>query len=163
MNIAIVIVSDKSFQGEREDKCGPVLTEALVLHAKITQTQIIPDDFEVIKETLIKLSDSGEQDIIFTSGGTGLAPRDVTPEATLAVVERLVPGIPEAMRAASLEITNRAMLSRSIAGMRRKTLIINLPGSPKAALENLQVFLPAMEHAVETLRGEAYECADEQK
>ena len=97
-------------------------------------------------------------DVIFTTGGTGLAPRDVTPEATLDIVQKMVPGIPEAMRAASLKITDRAMLSRATAGIRGRTLIVNLPGSPKAAVECLQVFLPVMAHAVETLRGDAYEC-----
>ena len=112
-----------------------------------------------IKAELSRLADGGGVDLILTTGGTGLAPRDVTPEATLAVVERLVPGIPEAMRAESRKITDRAMLSRAQAGVRGRTLIVNLPGSPKAAVECLQVLLPALGHAVETLRGEAYECA----
>jgi molybdenum cofactor synthesis domain-containing protein len=97
-------------------------------------------------------------DLIFTTGGTGFAPRDVTPEATMAVIDRPTPGIPEAIRQESLKITNRAMLSRAAAGIRKKTLIINLPGSPKAAVECLEVFLPVMKHAVETLRGDTYEC-----
>jgi len=102
-------------------------------------------------------------DLIFTTGGTGFAPRDVTPEATASVIERLAPGITEAMRAASAKITPHAQLSRAIAGIRGRTLIINLPGSPKAAVENLQVFLPALPHAIETLRGEAYECGNREQ
>lgn len=159
INVAILIISDKSYQGSREDLCGPALTEALAPYSNVSLIQILPDDFEKIKNALAHLADAGEHDIIFTSGGTGLAPRDLTPEATLAVVERLAPGIPEAMRAASQKITPRAMLSRAVAGVRAKTLIINLPGSPRAALENLQVFLPTLEHAVETLCGDAHECA----
>jgi molybdenum cofactor synthesis domain-containing protein len=113
---------------------------------------------EQIKSKLVEYADQG-LDLVITTGGTGLAPRDVTPEATIAVCGRMVPGIPEAMRAASLKITNRAMLSRAAAGTRGRTLIINLPGSPKAAKECLEVFLPVIDHAVETLRGEAFECA----
>jgi molybdopterin adenylyltransferase len=159
MKVSILIVSDKGYQGTRADQSGPALAEALTPYAAIKQVEVVPDEMDVIIKTLSTWADGGGTDIIFTSGGTGLAPRDVTPEATLAVVERLVPGIPEAMRQLSLQITQRAMLSRGVAGVRAKTLIVNLPGSPKAALECLQVFLPAMQHAVETLRGDAYECA----
>ncbi len=156
---AVITLSDKGAAGLREDKSGPALVEALRGHALVTEHFVIPDEFEQIKTELCRLADSGNLDLILTTGGTGLAPRDVTPEATLAVVERLVPGIPEAMRAESRKITDRAMLSRAQAGMRGRTLIVNLPGSPKAAVECLQVFLPMLAHAVETLRGEAYECA----
>ena len=156
---AVVTVSDKGSQGIREDRSGPVLVETLKGYAVVNHTAIIPDERDLISKTLADLADTGEFDLILTTGGTGLAPRDVTPEATLAIVDRLVPGIPEAMRAASLKITNRAMLSRAAAGTRGRTLIINLPGSPKAAKECLEVFLPVLDHAVETLRGEAYECA----
>lgn len=159
VNAVILTVSDKGYQGTRIDQSGPALAEALKPYASIRQVEIVPDEAHLISERLSQLADTEGVDIIFTTGGTGLAPRDVTPEATLAVVERLVPGIPEAMRQASLEITQRAMLSRAVAGVRGRTLIINLPGSPKAALECLQVFLPAMQHAVETLRGDVYECA----
>ena len=155
---AVVTVSDKGSQGIREDRSGPVLVEMLKGYAVVNHTVIIPDEEELISKTLADLTDTGEIDLIFTTGGTGLAPRDVTPEATLAVCDRLVPGITDAMRLRSLEVTNRAMLSRAIAGTRGKTLIINLPGSPKAAKECLEVFLPVLDHAVETLRGEAYEC-----
>jgi molybdopterin adenylyltransferase len=163
IRVAIITVSDKGSQGLREDKSGPALVAALSGHAQIFHESILPDEKDMIKKELSKLADSGNVDIVLTTGGTGLAPRDVTPEATLAVVERLVPGIPEAMRQASLKITDRAMLSRAIAGIRRKTLIVNLPGSPKAAVECLEVFLPVMAHAVETLRGDAYECARNQE
>jgi len=155
---AIITVSDKGFSGQREDKSGPALVEALKDHAVIGETLIVPDEQEQIQAALVRLADSGQVDLILTTGGTGMAPRDVTPEATLAVVERVVPGIPEAMRAESLRITPNALLSRAAAGIRKSTLIVNLPGSPKAAVECLQVFLPALLHAVETLRGEAYEC-----
>jgi len=156
---AVITISDKGAAGLREDKSGPALLEALQGHALVTEQFVIPDEFEQIKAELCRLADGGNVDLILTTGGTGLAPRDVTPEATLAVVERLVPGIPEAMRAESRKITERAMLSRAQAGVRGRTLIVNLPGSPKAAVECLQVFLPVLAHAVETLRGEAYECA----
>lgn len=156
---AVITLSDKGAAGLREDKSGPALVEALRGHALVTEHFVIPDEFEQIKAELCRLADSGNLDLILTTGGTGLAPRDVTPEATLAVVERLVPGIPEAMRAESRKITERAMLSRAQAGVRGRTLIVNLPGSPKGAVECLQVFLPVLGHAVETLRGEAYECA----
>lgn len=158
IRVAIITLSDKGFTGKRQDQSGPALAEALKPHAQVCETLILPDEIDNIKETLIRIADTGGVDVIFTTGGTGFAPRDVTPEATLAVIDRSVPGIPEAMRQASLKITPRAMLSRAAAGIRKKTLIINLPGSPKAAVECLEVFLPVMAHAVETLRGETYEC-----
>lgn len=158
IRVAVITISDKGSQGVREDKSGPALVEALKGHATIKLTKLIPDEREIIAKTLVDLADTADLDVIFTTGGTGLAPRDVTPEATLDIVQKMVPGIPEAMRAASLKITDRAMLSRATAGIRGRTLIVNLPGSPKAAVECLQVFLPVMAHAVETLRGDAYEC-----
>lgn len=158
IRVAVVTISDKGSQGVREDKSGPALVEALKGHATIKLTKLIPDERDIIAQTLVDLADTADLDVIFTTGGTGLAPRDVTPEATLDIVQKMVPGIPEAMRAASLKITDRAMLSRATAGIRGRTLIVNLPGSPKAAVECLQVFLPVMAHAVETLRGDAYEC-----
>jgi len=156
---AVITISDKGAAGAREDKSGPALLEALRGAAQVTEQLVIPDEFEQIKTELTRLADAGKVDLILTTGGTGLAPRDVTPEATLAVVERLVPGIPEAMRAESRKITDRAMLSRAQAGVRGRTLIVNLPGSPKAAGGCFQVLLPALGHAVNTPRGEAYECA----
>ena len=158
MRVAIMTVSDKGSTGERKDLSGPALAEALEGKAQVLNQEIVPDEFEEIRAKLLSYCDQG-MDLVFTTGGTGLAPRDVTPEATQAVIEKQVPGIAEAIRAKSMEITPLAMLSRATAGIRGKTLIINLPGSPKAALECLEVFLPVMNHAVETLRGDAFECA----
>ena len=155
---AIITVSDKGYAGTREDRSGPALVEALRGKALVKHTAIVPDEIEEIKALLIGLCDSGDYDVIFTTGGTGFAPRDVTPEATLAVIDRSTPGITEAIRQASLQITQRAMLSRATAGIRKATLIVNLPGSPKGALESIEVFLPVMAHAVETLRADTYEC-----
>ena len=120
---------------------------------------VIPDEQSELESLLISLADSGETDLVLTTGGTGLAPRDRTPEATLAVADRPAPGFAEAMRAASLAITPHAMLSRATSAVRKRTLIINMPGSPKACREHFAIIAPALAHAVETLRGEAYECA----
>lgn len=153
--VAILIVSDRSFSGEREDKAGPRLSELAVRQGwTVAESRIVPDDPEQIQGTLETWADSGSVDLILTTGGTGFASRDVTPEATLAVVDRLAPGLAEAMRTASLKITPHAMLSRATAGIRRSTLIVNLPGSPKGAVENLQAILPALPHAVKILRDE---------
>jgi molybdenum cofactor synthesis domain-containing protein len=159
IRVALLISSDKGAKGEREDLSGPAIAEKLQGLAEVVATAIVADNKDLILEKLIYFADRLKVDIVFTSGGTGLAPRDVTPEATLLACERIVPGITDAMRLKSLEVTDRAMLSRAVAGTRGKTLIINLPGSPKAVKECLDVFLPVIEHAVETLRGEAYECA----
>ncbi|MGV8049515.1 MAG: molybdenum cofactor synthesis domain-containing protein [Anaerolineaceae bacterium] len=158
VNVAVITISDKGAAGIREDKSGPALVKALKGHALVKHTLILPDEFTQIQAALVELCEDGQVDLILTTGGTGLSPRDITPEATKSVIDRAVPGITEAMRAESRKITDRAMLSRATAGIRKRTLIINLPGSPKAAVECLQVFLPALPHAVETLRGEAYEC-----
>ena len=158
VRVAILTVSDKGSTGERVDLSGPALATALQGRANVTVQDIVPDDFEQIKDKLIEYAEQG-LDLVFTTGGTGFAPRDNTPEATMAVVERPAPGIVEAIRAQSMKFTPFAMLSRASAGIRGKTLIINFPGSPKAAVECLEVFLPVMNHAVETLRGDAYECA----
>jgi molybdopterin adenylyltransferase len=153
IRLGVITVSDRSSRGEREDRSGPLLVEAIRTQGwSVHRTLVIPDDFEQIKNTLVSWADSDELDIILTTGGTGFSPRDVTPEATLAVVDRLVPGIPEAMRDGSLKITPHAMLSRMAAGIRQRTLIINLPGSPKAALENFEVVRPVLEHAIQLLR-----------
>ena len=159
IHVAVLISSDKGAKGEREDLSGPAIAEKLQGLAEVVATAIVADNKDLILEKLIYFADRLKVDIVFTSGGTGLAPRDVTPEATLLACERIVPGITDAMRLKSFEVTDRAMLSRAVAGTRGKTLIINLPGSPKAVKECLDVFLPVIEHAVETLRGEAYECA----
>lgn len=157
---AVVTLSDKASAGLRADTSGPQLCELLRGIGAITDdATVIPDDQAVIEETLSRLADEGDIDLILTTGGTGLAPRDRTPEATLAVSDRLAPGFAEAMRSASLAVTPHAMLSRAVAGVRGRTLIINMPGSPKACREHFAVIAPVLGHAVETLRGEAFECA----
>ena len=162
LRVAILTLSDKSYQGTREDKSGPAIARALEDKAQELAQEILPDDKEMIQAKLIEYARE-KIDVVFTTGGTGFAPRDVTPEATMAVIDREAPGIAEAIRTASLRVTPKAMLSRGVAGILNRTLIINFPGSPKAALECLEVFLPAMDHAVETLRGDAYECASQAK
>jgi len=152
---AILTISDRSSRGERPDASGPALADLVESRGwSVVKRDILPDDEMMLRETLSMWADSGEVDVILTTGGTGFAPRDVTPEATRAVVERLTPGLDEAMRAASLQVTPHAMLSRAVSGIRKRTLIINLPGSPKGATENLQVVLPALEHAIHLLREE---------
>ena len=160
LRVAILTLSDKSYQGTREDKSGPAIARALEGKAQVLAQEILPDDKEMIQAKLIEYARE-KIDVVFTTGGTGFAPRDVTPEATMAVIDREAPGTAEAIRTASLRVTPKAMLSRGVAGILDRTLIINFPGSPKAALECLEVFLPAMDHAVETLRGDAYECASQ--
>lgn len=157
---AVVTVSDKGFASTREDASGPTLLALLRdAGAEVGEPFLVPDEQEQIEQLLRTLSDSGEVDLILTTGGTGLAPRDRTPEATLAVADRLVPGMAEAIRSSSLAVTPHGMLSRGVSGLRGRTLIINLSGSPKACREQFAVVAPALAHAVETLRGEAYECA----
>ena len=152
-------ISDKGARGDRQDKSGAVIREILPsIAARIVNYDVIPDEKEPIAAKLVKWADEDDLDIIITTGGTGLTPRDVTPEATLAVVDRIVPGFAEAMRAESLKKTPHAMLSRAVVGTRGKCLIINLPGSPKAVRECLEVILPALPHAVETLKGQSDEC-----
>lgn len=157
---AVLTVSDRGSRGQRPDEGGP-LVAALLQSAgyEVVQTAMVPDEQEEIVRVLRKWADAGEVQLILTTGGTGFSPRDVTPEATLAVCQRLTPGIPEAMRAASLSITPRAMLSRAAAGIRGGTLIVNLPGSPKAAKENLEAVLPALGHGLEMLSGTPADCA----
>jgi molybdenum cofactor synthesis domain-containing protein len=154
--VGILTVSDRAARGEYEDKSGPlieqILKERTFLH--LARKATVSDDVEAISSSLVAWSDEGLS-LILTTGGTGFAPRDVTPEATRAVVDREAPGIPEAMRQESLKITGHAMLSRAAAGMRGRTLIVNLPGSPKAVKENLDVFLPVLPHALELLAGSA--------
>jgi len=153
IRVGILTVSDRSSRGEREDLSGPLLINKVVENDDIVhRNAILPDDYEKIRELLILWCDSGEIDLILITGGTGFAPRDVTPEATLSVIDKNAPGLAEAMRQASLKITPHAMLSRSVTGIRRKTLIVNLPGSPKAALENLEVIWPVLPHAIELLQ-----------
>lgn len=154
----IVCVSDRCSKGICEDKSGPLIKELVSPFGKTKEYLIVPDEREEIEKALIYLSDDVKADIVFTTGGTGFAPRDVTPEATLAVIEKNAPGIAEAIRMKSLSITPKAMLSRAISGIRGKTLIINLPGSPKAVRESIEVVLPVLDHAVETLSGNTLSC-----
>jgi molybdenum cofactor synthesis domain-containing protein len=157
--VGILTISDKGSTGERQDKSGEAIREVLSgMDVSIAHYDMIPDEKDLIVEKLVEWADKGNLDVIVTTGGTGLTPRDVTPEATLAVVDRIVPGFAEAMRAESLKKTPHAMLSRAVVGTRGKCLIVNLPGSPKAVRECLQVILPALPHAVETLKGQAGEC-----
>jgi molybdopterin adenylyltransferase len=152
LRIGILTISDRSSRREREDVSGPVL-EQMVLEQgwQVVQTDILPDELMILRNRLATWADTGDLDIILTTGGTGFSPRDITPEATSAVIDRAAPGLAEAMRAASLQVTPHAMLSRATAGMRGRTLIINLPGSPKAARENLEVVIPVLPHAVALL------------
>ena len=153
LRIGILTVSDRSASGERPDASGPALAEEIRTQGwKIVEQIILPDDRAVLSQQLAEWCDRGEIDVILTTGGTGFSPRDITPEATQAIVERAAPGLAEAMRAASIKVTPHAMLSRAIAGIRKHTLIINLPGSPKGALENLKVVLLVLPHAVQLLQ-----------
>lgn len=159
----IITLSDKGSQGLREDKSGPLIQTMLetVTGFEVVKTTILPDDMDTIKAELIAWTDEDKLDLILTTGGTGFSERDWTPEATIAVCDRLTPGIPEAMRYYSLQITPKAMLSRSAAGIRGKTLIINLPGSPKAVKENLEAILPALDHGIKMLLSSgSAECAE---
>ena len=156
MRVAILTVSDRSYRGERADASGPALVEAAQAQGwQVVATLILPDEQAQVAAHLAAWADSGEVDVILTSGGTGFSPRDVTPEATAAVIERPAPGLAEAMRQASLQITPHAMLSRASAGIRGRTLIVNLPGSPRGAVENLAVITPVLPHAVALLSDDA--------
>jgi len=153
ISVGILTVSDRSSRNEREDTSGPALTDfAKEQGWKVRKTCIVPDEKEQIQLTLIDWCEKEPMDLILTTGGTGFAPRDVTPEATEAVIERNAPGLAEVMRAGSLKSTEHAMLSRAIAGIRRRTLIVNLPGSPKAAVENLALIANVIPHAIELLK-----------
>ena len=157
---AVLTVSDMCFEGKREDMGGPVVCDMLEAAGyDIEHTAAVPDEQDIIEHELIKCADELDIALIVTTGGTGFSHRDVTPEATAAVCARMAPGIPEAMRAESLKITNRAILARQQAGIRGDSLIINLPGSPKAARENLAAVLPAFEHGLEMLRETKRDCA----
>ena len=159
MKAAILTVSDKGHRGERIDESGPALAAWLgERDFKIIWTRILPDSAPDISAQLIEWADSGVIDLILTTGGTGVSPRDVTPEATRRVLERDIPGIAEAMRASSLAKTPYALLSRAVAGIRGKTLIVNLPGSPKGAIENLASVWPALPHAIKKINGDPEDC-----
>lgn len=157
---AVLTLSDKGAAGEREDKSGPLIREIIEKENYLVVDQrVLPDEQKTIEETLIHLCDRLKVDLILTTGGTGFSLRDRTPEATIAVADRMAPGIAEAIRAYSMQITNRAMLSRGVSALRGQTLIINLPGSPKAVKESLDCILPALPHGLEILKGSASECA----
>jgi molybdopterin adenylyltransferase len=160
--VVILTISDRGSKGEREDSSGPLIGEIIKsLPAEIIHYEIIPDEQEKIIEALKKSADHLKADLILTTGGTGMSPRDVTPDATLKVIEKEVPGFSEAMRAESLKKTPHAMISRAITGIRGSSLIVNLPGSPKSVKENLAVILPALPHALSKLKGDPSECAQE--
>ena len=158
MKIGIVSVSDRCYQGEKTDLSGPTIAECVAPLGGETVYRLVPDEKEMIAAAIAELADEEGADVVFTTGGTGFAPRDVTPEATKSVIDKEAPGIAEAIRAKSLEITDRAMLSRAVSGIRGKTLIINLPGSPKAVRESVAVVLPVLGHAVETMSGNTQSC-----
>ena len=157
---AIITSSDSGYRGEREDLSGPAIREILEREGfQVVSMEILPDDSTMLGEKMKEIADNGLAELILTTGGTGFSQRDVMPEATEDIIERRVPGIPEAMRAYSMTITRRAMLSRAAAGIRKKTLIINLPGSPKAVKESLEYIIGALDHGIEILTGEASDCA----
>ncbi len=158
ITVAVLTLSDKGSKGEREDLSGPAIGAMLRgIGAEVRHYEILPDEKEMIREKLLEYS--LKVDLILTTGGTGLSPRDVTPDATLEVIDREVPGIVEAMRSEGLKKTSRAMLSRAVAGVRGQTLIVNLPGSPGAVKENLEVIMDIIPHAVEKIKGDTSECA----
>lgn len=156
--IGVLIVSDKGSRGEREDLCGPVIEEILADFGTVEYYHIVADERALIQEQLIYMCDNLKLNLVLTSGGTGFAPRDVTPEATWAVVDKVVPGIAWAMLATNLEKTPRAMLSRAMSGIRRRSLIINLPGSPKGVRESLEAVLDPLGHGLDTLLGRSEDC-----
>ncbi|MHB1652810.1 MAG: MogA/MoaB family molybdenum cofactor biosynthesis protein [Desulfitobacteriaceae bacterium] len=158
--VGVITASDKGSRGEREDLSGATLQELVgEINAEVVEYAILPDDRRLLAEKMSYWADELQLDLILTTGGTGFSQRDVTPEATLDIAERLVPGIPEVMRAESLKVTPKAMLSRAVAALRKYTLIINMPGSPKAVRECWAAIAPALPHGIEILKGEATECA----
>ena len=162
LTVGVLTISDRGWRGEREDGSGETIKRMLAaLDAHISRYEIVPDEKEIISQKLTQWADEVGIDLIVTTGSTGLSPRDVAPEATLAVVQKLVPGLAEAMRAEGLKKTATAMLSRGVSGIRGRSLIVNLPGSPKAVRESLEVILPVLPHAMEVLKGEAVECGNE--
>jgi molybdenum cofactor synthesis domain-containing protein len=157
--IGVLTLSDKGSQGQRVDESGPVVKELLAPVGEVVHVAILPDDLASIANLLIAWTDQKKLDLIVTTGGTGLSPRDVTPQATLKVIDYEIPGMAEAMRMQSLQKTPHAMVSRAVVGVRKQTMIINLPGSPKAARENLETLLPALPHALAKLTGDPSDCA----
>lgn len=159
IKVGILTISDKGSRGEREDLSGKVIEEVIrKINGEVRYYQIIPDEKDIIQEELIRAVDELRLDLILTTGGTGLGKRDVTPEATLAIIEKEVSGISEIIRSESFKKTDRAILSRGVAGIRKESLIINLPGSPKGVRESLEIVLEALPHGIEILKGQAIEC-----
>ena len=159
VKVGIITVSDSRSRGEREDRSGEIIKKLVKqIDAEVIEYSIIPDELKEVQDELVRMVHSVRVDLVITTGGTGLSSRDVTPEATLSIIDKEVPGFAEAMRAESFKKTPHALLSRAVVGVRRQTLIINLPGSPKGVEECLSLILPAIPHAVEVLRGEAAEC-----
>ena len=158
MKFGVICVSDRCSKGLCEDKSGKLIQELVLPLGETAAYTVVPDEAALISQAIITMCDTDKVDVVLTTGGTGLAPRDITPEATLAVLERQAPGISEAIRQKSLEITPMAMLSRAVSGIRGNTLIINLPGSPKAVRESLEVIFPVLPHAAETLSGKTLSC-----
>lgn len=159
MRAAVITSSDSGYEGKREDLSGPLICEILEKNGyEVVHTILLPDDRKMLADEMARIADENQADLVLTTGGTGFSPRDCMPEATMDIAERMVPGIPEAMRYYSLSITPRAMLSRAAACIRKKTLIINLPGSPKAVRESLEYILPSLMHGIEIMTGEASNC-----
>lgn len=160
MRVAVITSSDSGYRGEREDLSGPVIEKMVTEFGyQVVLKKLLPDEREMLAAEMKRIADAGEADLILTTGGTGFSPRDVMPEATASVCERMAPGIPEAMRAYSMQFTKRAMLTRAAAGIRKQTLIVNMPGSPKAVAECLEYILPELDHGLQILLGQAGECA----
>lgn len=160
MRVAILTSSDSGYAGQREDLSGPAIAEMVEAAGyQVVSRTLLPDDQTMLEQEMIRICDGGLADLLLTTGGTGFSPRDVMPEATAAVAQRMVPGIPEAMRAYSMQFTKRSMLSRAASGIRNRTLIVNLPGSPKAVRECLEYILPELHHGLEILLGQAGNCA----
>ena len=158
--VAIITSSDMGYQGKREDLSGPAIKEIVEREGyQVVSMDILPDDRAILSKKMAEIADNNTAELILTTGGTGFSPRDIMPEATEDIIDRRVPGIPEAMRAYSMTITKRAMLSRATAGIRKKTLIVNLPGSPKAVKESLEYIIDTLAHGLEILSGEARDCA----
>lgn len=160
MRVGVLTISDRSAQGLRADTGGPGISQWLQQQGVITERyEIVADELDVIAEKLRAWADEGDLDLILTTGGTGVSPRDITPEATMQVIDLLIPGFGEQMRFESLKITPMAILSRAIAGVRKRTLIINLPGSPNGAIENLSAVWPAVPHAITKIQGDQQDCS----